>query len=172
MEYPLHSLFVLAPVKVCRTCNLNTQQSEICLKPQKKSLIKRQWRLKTENLQDLSSTLAKRTDVLKFQSFHRKVCDSGKHKFINYARFFYYRDQKMHYIYINLYIIIIIINTKDSILWSVPSPQLQMLAPTLLRSSNCSPSLWSVAVWFQRVSVLWHSLQVWKRVPSVFIYLV
>ena len=103
MEYPLHSLFVLAPVKVCRTCNLNTQQSEICLKPQKKSLIKRQWRLKTENLQDLSSTLAKRTDVLKFQSFHRKVCDSGKHKFINYARFFYYRDQKMHYIYKSIY---------------------------------------------------------------------
>ena len=35
-------------------------------------------------------------------------------------------------------------------LWSVPSPELQLLAPTLLRSSNCSPSLWSVAVWFRR----------------------
>ena len=35
-------------------------------------------------------------------------------------------------------------------LWSVPSPQLQLLAPTLLRSSNCFPFLWSVVVWFQR----------------------
>jgi len=32
--------------------------------------------------------------------------------------------------------------------------------------------LWSVVVWFQRDPVLWHSLQVWKPVPSVFIYLV
>jgi len=40
------------------------------------------------------------------------------------------------------FIIIIIINT----LRSVPSPDLQLLAPTLLRSSNCSPSLWSVVV--------------------------
>ena len=69
-------------------------------------------------------------------------------------------------------IIIIIINIKDWTLWSVPSPQLQLLAPTLLRSSNCSLSLQSVVVWFQRDSVLWHSLQVWKPVPSVFIYLV
>ena len=68
--------------------------------------------------------------------------------------------------------IIIIINIKDWTLWSVPSPQLQQLAPTLLRSSNCSPSLWSVAVWFQRDSVLWRSLQMWKPIPSVFIYLV
>ena len=68
--------------------------------------------------------------------------------------------------------VIIIINIKDWILWSVPSPQLQLLEPTLLRSSNCSPSLWSVVIWFQRDSVLWHSLQVWKPVPSVFIYLV
>ena len=54
-------------------------------------------------------------------------------------------------------IIIIIINIKDWTLWSVPSPELQLLAPTLLRSSNCSPSLWSVVVWFQRDSVLWHA---------------
>ena len=47
---------------------------------------------------------------------------------------------------------------KDWILWSVPSPELQLLAPTLLRSSNCSPSLCSVVVWFQRDSVLWHLL--------------
>jgi len=70
------------------------------------------------------------------------------------------------------YIFIIIINIKYWTLWSVPSPQLQLLAPTLLRSSNCSPSLWSLVVWFQRDSVLCHSLQVWKPVPSVFIYLV
>jgi len=57
-------------------------------------------------------------------------------------------------------IIIIIINIKDWALWSVPSPELQLLAPTLLRSSNCSPSLWSVVIWFQRDSVLWHALQV------------
>jgi len=44
----------------------------------------------------------------------------------------------------------IIINIKDWTLWSVPSPELQLLSPTLLRSSNCSPSLWFVAVWFQR----------------------
>ena len=60
------------------------------------------------------------------------------------------------------YIIIITIIIKHCTLWSVPSPHLQLLAPTLLRSSNCSPSLWSVAVWFQRDSVLWHSLQVLK----------
>ena len=44
-----------------------------------------------------------------------------------------------------------IINIKDWTLWSVPSPELQFFAPTLLRSSNCSPSLWSVVVWFQRI---------------------
>ena len=67
--------------------------------------------------------------------------------------------------------VIIIINIKDWTLWSVLSPELQLLATTLLRSSNCSPSLWSVVVWFQRDSVLWRSLQVRKPVPSVFIYL-
>ena len=61
----------------------------------------------------------------------------------------------------NIITIIIIKNIKDWTLWSVPSPELQLLAPTLLRSSNCSPSLWSVVVWFQRDSVLLHSLQVW-----------
>jgi len=38
-------------------------------------------------------------------------------------------------------IIIIIINIKDWTLWSVPSPELQLLAPPLRRSS-----LWSVVV--------------------------
>ena len=55
-------------------------------------------------------------------------------------------------------IIIIIVNIRDWTLWSVPSPELQLLSPTFLRSSNCSPSLWSVVVRFQRNSVLWHSL--------------
>jgi len=59
---------------------------------------------------------------------------------------------------------IIIINIKDWTLWSVPSPELRLIAPTLLRSSNCSPSLWSLVVWFQRDSVLWYSSQVWKQV--------
>ena len=54
--------------------------------------------------------------------------------------------------------VIIVINIKDRTLWSVPSPQLQLLSPMLLRSSNCSPSLRSAAVWFQRDSVLWHSM--------------
>jgi len=40
----------------------------------------------------------------------------------------------------------IFINIKDWTLLSVPSPELQLLAPTLLGSSNCSPSLWSVVV--------------------------
>jgi len=44
--------------------------------------------------------------------------------------------------------IIIIINIKDWALWSIPSPELQLLPPTYLRSSNCSPSLWSVVVRF------------------------
>ena len=38
--------------------------------------------------------------------------------------------------------------------------QLQLFLPTFLWSSNCSPSLWPVVVWFQRDLVLWHSLQV------------
>ena len=77
-----------------------------------------------------------------------------------------------YFLFFNYCFIIIIINIKDRTLWSVPSPELQLFAPSLLRSSNCSPSLWSVAVWFQRDWVLWHSLQVWKPVPSVFMYLV
>ena len=40
---------------------------------------------------------------------------------------------------------------KHWTLWSAPSPELQLLAPTLLRSSNCSSSLWSVVVWFQMI---------------------
>jgi len=67
--------------------------------------------------------------------------------------------------------IIIIINIKDWTLRSVPSPELQLLAPMLLRSSNCSPSLWSVVVWFQRDSVLWHSLQIPTAVNTVKIIL-
>jgi len=75
-------------------------------------------------------------------------------------------SQRVH-IWSTCKVIIIIRNTKDWTLWSIPSPELQMLAPTLLWSSNCSPSLWSVMVWFLKDSVLWHSLQVWKSVPSV-----
>ena len=55
--------------------------------------------------------------------------------------------------------IIIIINITNWTLWCVPSPKLQLLCPTFLQSSNCSPFLWSVVVWFQRDSVLWHSLR-------------
>jgi len=47
----------------------------------------------------------------------------------------------------------IIINIKLWTLWSVSSPELQLLSPTFLWSSNCSPSLWSVVIWFQRDSV-------------------
>jgi hypothetical protein len=57
-------------------------------------------------------------------------------------------------------IIIIIIYIQEWTLWSFPSPQLQLLSPSFLRSSNWSLSLWSVVVWFQGDSVLWHSLQV------------
>jgi len=42
--------------------------------------------------------------------------------------------------------VIIIINIKDCTLGSVPSPEIQLLTPTFLRSPNCSPSLWSVVV--------------------------
>jgi hypothetical protein len=35
--------------------------------------------------------------------------------------------------------IIIIINIKNWTLWSFPSPELQLLSPPFLRSSNCSP---------------------------------
>ena len=59
----------------------------------------------------------------------------------------------------DIIIIIIIINIEYWTLWSVPSPKLQLLSPTFLRSSNCSPSLWSVVVWFQRDPILWHSLR-------------
>jgi hypothetical protein len=38
-------------------------------------------------------------------------------------------------------IIIIIINIKYWTLWSVPSPELQLLSPSFLRSPNCSPSI-------------------------------
>ena len=49
-------------------------------------------------------------------------------------------------------IIIIIINMKDWTLWSILSPELQLLAPTLLRSSNCSPSVWSyIFIWVRKL---------------------
>jgi hypothetical protein len=44
--------------------------------------------------------------------------------------------------------LIIIINIKDWTRWSIPSPGLQLLSPTFLRSSNWSSSLWPVVVWF------------------------
>ena len=65
-----------------------------------------------------------------------------------------------------------IINIQGWAIWPVPSPELQLLSPSILRSPNCSLSLWVVEVWFQGDSVLWHSLYVCEPVPSVFIYLV
>jgi len=50
------------------------------------------------------------------------------------------------YVILIFFFFIINVNMKDWTLRSVPSPELQLLAPTLLRSSNCSPSLWSVVV--------------------------
>jgi len=55
-------------------------------------------------------------------------------------------------VYINLkniiiiIIIIIIINIKGWAVWPVPSPELQLLSPTFLRSPDCSLSLWIVVV--------------------------
>jgi hypothetical protein len=43
-------------------------------------------------------------------------------------------------------IIIIIINIKGWAIWPVPSPELQLLLPAFLRSSDCSLSLWTVVV--------------------------
>ena len=63
-------------------------------------------------------------------------------------------------LYRSILTVIIIINIKDWPLWSVRSPELQLLSPTFLQSSNCSPSLCTIVIWFQRDSVLWHSLQV------------
>jgi len=54
-------------------------------------------------------------------------------------------SQKAHHIII-IIIIITIINIKDWTLCSVPSPKLQLLSPTFPRSSNFSPSFWSVEV--------------------------
>jgi hypothetical protein len=45
-------------------------------------------------------------------------------------------------------IIIIIINIQGWAIWLVPSPELQLLSPSFLRSPNCSLSLWAVVVWF------------------------
>jgi hypothetical protein len=38
----------------------------------------------------------------------------------------------------------IIINIQGWAIWPVPSPELQLLSPSLLRSPNCSLSLWAV----------------------------
>ena len=57
-------------------------------------------------------------------------------------------------------IIIIIININCWAIWPVPSPELQLLSPTFLRSPDCSLSLWIIVVCFERDSVVWHSLQV------------
>ena len=56
--------------------------------------------------------------------------------------------------------IIIIINIKGWAIWPVPSPELQLLSPTFLRSPDCSLPLWIIVVCFERDSVVWHSLQV------------
>jgi hypothetical protein len=45
-------------------------------------------------------------------------------------------------------IIIIIINIQGWAIWPVPSPKLQLLSPSFLRSPNCSLSLWAVVKWF------------------------
>jgi len=79
----------------------------------------------------ISSFLITRCEV---NALRPKVCLNTLHRYRN----------------VTITKIIIIINIKDWTLWPVPSPQLQLLAPTLLLSANCSPSLWSVVVWFQR----------------------
>ena len=76
------------------------------------------------------------------------------HPLIDHFHKSHISQTKSHDHKISEFIIIIIINIKDWTLWSIPSPELQLLAPTLLWFSNCSPSLWSVVVWFQRDSVL------------------
>jgi len=46
----------------------------------------------------------------------------------------------------NFRVIIIIISIKGWAIWPVPSPELQLLSPTFLRSTDCSLSLWIVVV--------------------------
>jgi hypothetical protein len=41
-----------------------------------------------------------------------------------------------------------IYNINGWAIWSGPSPQLQLLSPSFLRSPNCSLSLWTAVVWF------------------------
>jgi hypothetical protein len=43
-------------------------------------------------------------------------------------------------------IIIIIIDIQGWTIWPIPPPELQLLSPTFLWSSNFSPSLWSVVI--------------------------
>ena len=47
---------------------------------------------------------------------------------------------------INVLFLIIIINIQGWAIWPVPSPELQLLSPSLLRSPNCSLSLRAVEV--------------------------
>jgi hypothetical protein len=107
-----------------------------------------------------------RIEVRYYPEQHHLMCLSSKR---NVTLQIVSRNKQITGMFI-IIIIIININIKDWTLWSVPSPELQLFAPTLLRSSNCSPSLRSVVVWFQGDSVLWQFLQVCKPVPSVFIY--
>jgi len=74
--------------------------------------------------------------------------------------------------------IIIIINIKNWILWSVPSPELQLLAPTLLRSFNCSPSyvryiqldhLWSNFMYLTDVNTICKS-HLWDKRFNFYVF--
>ena len=49
---------------------------------------------------------------------------------------------------IDTFIMINIINIKGWAIWPVPSPELQLLSPTFLRSPDCSLSSWIVVVRF------------------------
>ena len=63
-----------------------------------------------------------------------------------YSFLFRFSHLWMYNLCMTILYIIIIINIKDWTLWPVPSPKLQLVSPTFLRSSSCSPSLWSVVV--------------------------
>jgi hypothetical protein len=49
-------------------------------------------------------------------------------------------------IIIIIIITIIVLNIQGWAIWPVPSPELQLLSPSFLRSPNCSLSLWAVMV--------------------------
>jgi hypothetical protein len=65
------------------------------------------------------------------------------HYCIEMWRFYSYNFWLWYFIII---IIIIIINIQGWAIWPVPSPELQLLSPSFLRSPNCSLSLWAVVV--------------------------